>query len=536
MKSKALFGTLLSLFFFAFKPAPKHEYQIIPEPQDITYAKGSVSLGRSVKVVFPEELKNEFQLLENFLDSDFQINLKKVNSWNKADIILEINSSKEAKEIESYTLKVDEEKIKISSGSSAGILNGIQTLRQIIKEEGNGFLIQRGTIKDNPAFSWRAFMLDEARHFKGKEVVKQLLDEMSFLKMNTFHWHLTDDQGWRIEIKKYPKLTEIGARRDSTEINHFHSNVFDGKPHSGYYTQDEIREIVDYATKRHIQIVPEIEMPGHSSAAIAAYPWLGVTGENIDVPTKFGVHYDVYDVTKPKVLEFFNDIFDEVIALFPSPVIHIGGDEIRYDQWKSSESIQEYMVENNLETPAELQVFFTNNISSMLKEKNKRMMGWNEIKGDKLHDYQSDSDTKQLGQSLAEETIIQFWKGDPQLMTKSLKEGYEIVNSYHVYTYLDYSYKSIPLSKAYSFNPIPDGLKKEDEKKVLGLGCQMWGEFIPTVEDMQRKVFPRIAAYAEVGWSGRDKKDYERFKAALPNLLKRWKNKGIIYGEIADKL
>lgn len=533
MKSKAFFWILISSLFFAFKPAPKNEYQIIPEPQSITYAKGSFSFGETVKVAFTKELKNEAKLLGSFLDGDFQINLKKVEKQKKADIVLELIQPGKTEEKGNYTLKVGKKSIKISSGSSAGILNGLQSLRQIIRREKGSFLIQRGIIKDAPAFSWRAFMLDEARHFKGKKVVKQLLDEMSLLKMNVFHWHLTDDQGWRIEIKKYPKLTEVGARRDSTEINHFHSNVYDGKPHSGFYTQEEIKEIVEYATARHIRVVPEIEMPGHSSAAIAAYPWLGVTGNDIDVPTKFGVQYDVTD---PKVLNFFNDVFDEIIALFPSPVIHIGGDEIRYNQWNDSEKVQQYMTDNELKTPAELQVFFTNNISRMLKGKNKRMMGWNEIKGDKLHEYQSDKDTKEVSQNLAEETIIHFWKGDPALMSKSIKEGYEIVNSFHKYTYLDYSYESIPLSKAYSFNPIPEGLTSKEENKVLGLGCQMWGEFIPTVQGMQKKVFPRIAAYAEVGWSGSEKKDYKRFKNALPKLLKRWQEKGIIYGKIPEEL
>lgn len=536
MKSKALFWILISSLFFAFKPAPKNEYQIIPEPQSIKYAYGSFSFGETLKLAFTKELKNEAKLLESFLNSDFKINLEKVEQQKNADIVLELTQPRETEDKESYILKVGKKSITITSGSSAGILNGLQSLRQIIRREEGGFLVQRGVIKDAPAFTWRAFMLDEARHFKGKKVVKQLLDEMSLLKLNVFHWHLTDDQGWRIEIKKYPKLTEIGSTRDSTEINYFHSNVYDGKPHSGFYTQEEIKEIVYYAAARHIKVVPEIEMPGHSSAAIAAYPWLGVTGNDIEVPTKFGVHYDVYDVTDPKVLNFFNDVFDEIVALFPSSVIHIGGDEIRYNQWNDSDKVQQYMIENQLKTPAELQVFFTNKISKMLKSKNKRMMGWNEIKGDKLHEYQSDKDTKKVSQNLAEETIIHFWKGDPALMSKSIKEGYEIVNSFHQYTYLDYSYKSIPLSKAYSFNPIPEGLSKKEENMVLGLGCQMWGEFIPTLEDMQKKIFPRIAAYAEVGWSRTENKDYKRFKKALPNLLKRWQDKGIIYGEIAKEL
>lgn len=290
-------------------------------------------------------------------------------------------------------------------------------------------------------------MLDEGRYFKGKEVVFRLLDQMALLKMNTFHWHLTEDQGWRIEIKKYPLLTEIGSCRDSSEINHFHSNIFDGKPHCGYYTQEEIKEVIAYAGKHHINIVPEIEMPGHASAAIAAYPWLGTTGRQIKVQPAFGVHYDIYNITDPRVLQFQEDVLDEVIALFPGPVIHIGGDEIRYNQWKDSPKVQAYMKENKIRTPAELQVSFTNHISNMLAGKGRRMMGWNDITGDILHEYQDGTDSAGNDQSLNKSAIVQFWKGDPKLINQSLEKGYDIVNSYHEYTYLDYDYDNIPLEK-----------------------------------------------------------------------------------------
>lgn len=260
--------------------------------------------------------------------------------------------------------------------------------------------------------------------------------------------------------------------------------------------------------------------------------WLGTTGRQIKVPCKFGVQYDIYNVTDPRVIAFFNDVVDEVISLFPSPVIHIGGDEVRYDQWSASVPVKSFMAKNGLKTPAELQVFFTNNISGMLQAKNKRMMGWNDITGDKLHEYQSVADTKDVSQKLADGTIVQFWKGDSSLIVNTIKKGYEIVNSYHEYTYLDYDYKSIPLSKAYSFNPIPKGLPKVMEGKVLGLGCQMWGEFIPTTESMNLKVYPRLAAYAECGWTSQGKRNYDRFQKSLPYFLNRWKAKGIIYGPI----
>ena len=497
MKSKSLLLLFVAILLIACKETPIVDYQIIPQPNSIIYTNGSISLTKKVKVYYTEDVIQEAELLKEYLNSDFGITIQIVENENDADILLELNKESNSEKAGGYKLDISKKNIMLTSNSPAGILNAVQSLRQIVRPEKDKFVVQQGTINDNPAFSWRAFMLDEARHFKGMEVVKDLLDEMSLLKMNVFHWHLTDDQGWRIEIKKYPKLTEVGAHRDSTEINHFHSDLYDGTPHSGFYTQEEIKEIIEYASKRHIMVIPEIEMPGHSSAPIAAYPWLGVTGKEIKVPGQFGVHYDIYDVTNPRVLEFFSDVFDEVIELFPSPVIHIGGDEIRYDQWNSSYKIKSYMRENGLTTPAELQVFFTNNISNILKEKGKRMMGWNDITGAKLHHYQSDEDTKDISQKLADGTIVQFWKGDSALIVNTIESGYDVVNSFHKYTYLDYTYESIPLTKAYSFNPIPSELPKELEDRVLGMGCQMWGEFIPTIEDMQKKVFPRIAVYAE---------------------------------------
>ena len=354
-------------------------------------------------------------------------------------------------------------------------------------------------------------MLDEARYFKGKEVVYQLLDQMAYLKMNTFHWHLTDDQGWRIEIKQFPKLTTIGSQRKSSEIDHFESNRFDGKPHGGFYTQSEIKEIVEYAQKRHINVIPEIEMPGHASAAIASYPWLGTVNTPIEVPGKFGVHYNAYDISNPKVLDALKAILSEVIELFPSPVIHIGGDEVKYNQWKASPKIQAYMKEHNLQTPAELQVYLTNNMSNWISAKGKRMMGWNEITGMKVNEYQSSTDTDIQSEKLANNAIVHFWKGDPALIKQTLQEGYDIVNAYHEYTYLDYDYKTTPLEKAYRFNPVPEGLTDEQRKHVLGISCQIWGEFTPTVDSMNRLTFPRIAAHVETGWCQKKNKNYSHF-------------------------
>lgn len=532
MKPRFLLLLFVYIVLCSCKDHSTIEYKIIPQPNSIVYTNGSFSLNRKIKIFFKEKIKSEGKLLQEHLFFDFGFDSEIVNQDKNADVILRFDKQFKPIKADGYKLEVKNKNIVITSNSRAGILNGIQSLRQIIRKENGKYLVQQGVINDYPTFSWRAFMLDEGRHFKGKEVVKSLLNEMSLLKMNVFHWHLTEDQGWRIEIKKYPLLTEVGSYRDSTEINHFNSEHFDGKPHSGFYTQNEIKEIVDYATKLHIKVIPEIEMPGHSSAAIASYPWLGTTGEQIKVPSRFGVQYDVYDVTNPRVLKFFDDIFDEVIELFPSDVIHIGGDEIRYNQWNNSSKVQSYMKEHKLKTPAELQVFFTNNISELLKSKGKKMMGWNEITGAQLHEYQSDEDTKTSDQKLAEGAIVHFWKGDSALIINTIKNGYDVVNSNHKFTYLDYDYDRISLSKAYSFNPIPQGLPHELEDKILGMGAQMWGEFIPTVESMQQKVFPRIAAYAETAWTSHKNKNYQRFLKSLSYFQRRWDEMGVVYGEI----
>lgn len=535
MIQKKLILLWIILLFMGCNPStPVVEYSVIPEPQAIVYANGDLSLGHTPSIAFNHSLASEAAMLSHWLTEDFQMQPLLKEGGSKGAIVLALDKTLMPEQPEAYVLDVSRKRITIKAATSVGILHGIQTLRQLVREEEGKYLVQTGTITDSPYYSWRAFMLDEGRYFKGKVVVFDLLDEMARLKLNTFHWHLTNDQGWRIEIKKYPRLTEVGAYRDSSEIHHFHSNVYDGKPHGGFYTQEEIKEVVAYAAERGITVVPEISMPGHASAAIAAYPWLGASGKEIKVPGQFGVHYNVFHVADPKVMQFLEDVIDEVIALFPAPVFHIGGDEVKYDEWKASPVIKKYMKEQGLKTPAELQVFFTNKISHLLATKNRRMMGWNEITGQQLHEYQSDEDT-QGEQKLNPEAIVHFWKGDPKLIKQTLEQGYNVVNSYHIFTYLDYSYKSIPLEKAYHFNPTPEGLTSQQQKQVLGLGCQMWGEFIPTVESMQEKVYPRIAAYAECGWTLPEKKDYNRFVNALYSFLPVWDKKGIIYGPVQEQ-
>lgn len=525
MKLKLLF--LLSLCVgLSFAQSAVEHFSVLPQPQEINYTDGVIVMKKAPLVSYSGKLKNEAELLKLYLKEDFDTEVALTKSRKKADIVLLVDKKLSTTEADAYVIDATAEKVIIKARSAKGVFYGIQTLRQSLKKRNGLLSLQKSTVIDHPAFSWRAFMLDEGRYFKGKQVVKNLLDRMAELKMNVFHWHLVDDQGWRIEIKKYPRLTEVGAFRDSSEINHFHSNIYDGKPHGGFYTQEDIKEIVEYAAKRHITIVPEIEMPGHASAAIAAYPWLGTSGKEIKVPCYFGVHYNAFNVADPRVIGFLHDVLNEVMALFPSSVIHIGGDELRYDAWKASDMVQKYMQDKGIASPAGLQVHFTNAISEYLASHNRRMMGWNEITGAQVNDYQRDG-SGAADQKLSEKSVVHFWNGNPRIIKETIEKGYSVVNSYHSYTYLDYSYDQIPLKSAYAFNPVPEGITEVQKEKILGLGCQMWGEFIPTIESMNNKVFPRIAAYAETGWTESANKNYERFLKSLEKMTAHWQRYGI---------
>ena len=535
MKKILFVISLISMALLSNSRLQSQSINIIPNPQEVSIGKGTFTVNQQLNIVSSIASYSTASILQTNIENIAGYQIEIVESEKSGTEVIQFKLN-EKLAIEAYELIVSNTGIQIIASNSAGWFYGVQSLLQLFPElpdsteNVSSIEVPVVTIKDDPRFSWRAFMLDEARYFKGMDQVKMLLDEMAFLKMNVFHWHLVDDQGWRIEIKKYPLLTQIGSKRISTQVGalKWESPIQSAEPHEGFYTQEEIKEIIKYANERHITIVPEIEMPGHSSAAIAAYPWLGTAKNEIEVPTIFGVSTDVYDVSDPKVYQFLTDVLDEVIDLFPSKVIHIGGDEVKYDRWKSSKSVQDYMKKKGLKTPAELQVYFTNNISQYLLSKDRRMMGWNEIMGHNIHGYQNEADSKS-DQELAEGTVIHFWRGDLELLTLAAKNGYDIVNSIHSSTYLDYDYNKTPLSKAYDFDPIPEKLDPKYHDKVLGTGCQMWGEWIPTNGQMHFQVFPRIAAYAEVGWTEKKNKNFDTFKTSLTKLQKRWKQKGIYY-------
>lgn len=512
---------------------------IIPQPLKVELKQGDFKFTANTVIVAPAQLSSEAFALRDLLAPATGYDLPiQPESTNAPQIKLALDPSLKNFGREGYTLHVEPLGVLIQSSSPAGVFYGVQSLLQLLPPEivskqktEASWQIPCLEVSDQPRFSWRAFMLDEARHFKGEKEVKRLLDQMAALKMNVFHWHLTDDQGWRIEIKKYPRLTSVGSKRADTQTGSWGSKTRSGQPHGGFYTQEQIKDIVAYAKARHITIVPEIGMPGHACAAIASYPELGTNKKAIPVMTVFGKALDVYDPSSDYVYTFMSDVLDEVIALFPSKIIHIGGDEVKFEQWQRSDAVKELMIKKQLKTMADVQLYFTNRMASIVQKKGRNIMGWNEIMGDDLHGFLKGGQTAKTGK-LDKDTVVHFWKGSSKLAKRAVKDGHTIVNSLHSFTYLDYGYGSISLQKAYGFDPVLKGLSPAEEKRIIGTGCQMWSEWIPTVEKMEYQIYPRLAAYAEVGWSALEVKDYRNFSERLVLQIKRWDIQGIGYASV----
>jgi len=544
--SAVLLAQLISLS--AYSALAAEVPAIIPRPAQIETGSGAFRLDEKTVLVFDSRFAGEAELLTDRLRraTGFPLPAVKAGSLEINDgglnVICLLFDTAHALGAEGYGLEVTDQRVVIRAAAPAGAFYGTQTLLQLFPPEILGAATGSGVdwtapavrVTDRPRFGWRAYLLDEARHFQGMETVKRLLDQLALHKLNVFQWHLTDDQGWRIEIRRYPALTAIGSRRADTQTGGWNNEARAGMPHGGFYTQEQIAKIVAYAAARHITVVPEIEMPGHASAAIASYPWLGTSGRRIDVAVTFGRMYDTYNVADPKVYEFLQNVLAEVMALFPGDVIHIGGDEVRFDHWQASPLVRELMKRENLSGPAQVQLYFTNRISAFLESRGRRMMGWNEILGDDLHGFLKETGGKEVaaesgGRKLAAGTIVHFWKGSLELAERAAREGHDIVNSLHSSTYLDYDYQSIPLDSAYAFDPIPPELEEKYQAHVIGMGCQMWGEWIPSRERLEYQTFPRLSAYAEAAWSPKAGRNFEDFRNRLERQKKRWDAAGIGY-------
>lgn len=530
-----------ALALSACLPAAFSQEQIIPKPAEITLFTGSPARLTPDSLIITETQDKAFldqagQLQQMLSEgTGLPLPLKPAGQASKkaACIVIKKDPALAARGEEAYSIQSSPSGIILSAADARGIFYAGQSLVQMMPSVFHDRTADKSAVRwnisetpfrimDYPRFSWRALMIDEARHFFGEKTIKQIIDQMALLKMNILHWHLTDDTGWRIEIKKYPRLTSIGSKRRESEIGTWNSGKSDGTPHEGFYTQEQIRDIVQYAARRNITIVPEIEMPGHASAAAVAYPFLSLKTPG-EVPTTFIVN-TAFDPTSEKTYSFLSDVLDEITALFPGRIIHIGGDEVRYDkQWKGVPEIEEFMKKNGMKSYADVQMHFTNRMSGIIAQKGRRMMGWNEIYG---HDVNGDGGGK-AGAKLDTNAVIQFWKGNTGLAKNAIRDGHDVINSLHTSTYLDYSYGSIPLQKAYGFEPVFPGLEEQYHSRVRGLGAQVWTEWISTPERLHYQAFPRACAFAEVGWTPAGKKDFPDFKKRLKAYSERMDLMGI---------
>ncbi len=410
-----------------------------------------------------------------------------------------------------YSITMLPEEQTIRYGSEEGLFYAFQSLTQMIREGNHGWEINHCLIEDEPKFGWRGLHLDVSRHFFSVAEVKRFIDLMAMYKFNVFHWHLTDDQGWRIEIRKYPKLTEIGSWRDSTVHGHYSDQPrkYDIGRYGGFYTREDIREIIAFAADRNVTVVPEIEMPGHSRAALAAYPELSCTGERQPVPGLWGIFDDIY-CSRSSSIEFMKDVLSEVIELFPSEYIHIGGDEVPKKRWEACEDCKKVMEENHLENVHELQSYFITQIDEFLTSKGKKLIGWDEI----------------LEGGLSPNAAVMSWRGEKGGIAAA-RQKHTVVMSPTTYCYFDY-YQSgnkseplaigglLPLEKVYQFNPIPEALTEEERKYILGGQANVWTEYIPDFEHVEYMVYPRALALIQSLWC-KEKPHYEDF---LSNYLK----------------
>lgn len=499
---------------------------IIPQPVHVTQYPGKFDLTPQTVISVTSETKGIGEMLQARLKASTGRTHKVATFGGDRAIKLKLDPSLGRLGNEGYRLEVSPTEVTIHAVKPAGVFYGMQTLLQLFPTsvfgKSTGALNAPSClIEDYPRFSWRGGHLDVGRHFMPVDGVKKFIDLLAMHKMNTFHWHLTEDQGWRIEIKKYPKLTKIGSKRKDTMLVYSPAK-YAGKPHEGFYTQEQIRDIVRYAAERYVTVVPEIEMPGHATAAIAAYPELGNNPDKqLEVSTKWGVIDTVLNV-EDSTIKFFQDVLTEVIDLFPGQFIHIGGDECPKVEWKNSPKVQAKMKALGLKDEHDMQSWFIQQMDNFLVSKGRRLIGWSEI----------------LEGGLAKNAGLMVWLGDEGAM-QAVASGHDVVMAQTTHTYLDY-YQSrdtakephsiggfLPLEKVYSYEPILPKMTRDQAKNVLGCQFQIWTEYIPNFAHVEYMAYPRASALAEVAWSPRSARDFGGFSQRLTPHLERLTGLGV---------
>lgn len=499
------FITLLITFFCLSSVfSQERNYALIPKPQSIQSGVGVFKLDNQTTLVAKDEAtRKTFNLFNEMLSNRYQLRLPVVSEPSGKYILIE-NSQTEA---EAYQLNVTENSIKIK-GDNSGMFYGLQTILQLIEQHNGGLQIPAVTISDKPEFGYRGVMIDVARHFFSLDEMKKIVDLMAYFKFNRLHWHLTDDQGWRLEIKKYPKLTQISAWRDSSIIGQygdFKPFIYDGIKHGGYYTQEEARNLVEYAADRKITVIPEIELPGHSTAVLAAYPEFGCKDTTYQVPGFWGVHPNIF-CPKEETFKFLEDVFTEVMDIFPSQYIHVGGDEVPKEHWEQSAFAQKLIKKNKLKDEHGLQSYFITRIEKFLNQHNRRLVGWDEI----------------LEGGLAPNATVMSWRGEEGGIAAA-KMNHDVIMTPNSHLYIDhYQAKDIsteplaiggflPLERVYSYHPRPESLNAQEQKHILGVQANLWTEYIGTNNKLEYMLFPRALALAEIAWTAKEKQNFDDF-------------------------
>ncbi len=540
--------TFIILLLFSIMPdsvySAEQEYSLIPAPASAKWQTGSFTLSDKTQIIV-SPLNNETKLSADLLvllvknPTGQTLAVAEGSQPANGSVFMVLDGS--VKNDEGYRLEITPKGITIHAKTAVGLFYAVQTIRQLLPVAVEKPMVINGLkltlpaceIADEPRFVYRGMHLDVGRHLFPVASIKRYIDMLALHKMNTFHWHLTEDQGWRIEIKKYPRLTEIGAYRKETVAGaqKKEGNTFDGKPYGGFYTQNEVREIVKYAKSKFITVIPEIEMPGHAIAALTSYPELSCTGGPFEVRKLWGVDDDVFCAGNEQVFTFLQDVLSEVMDLFPSKYIHIGGDECPKKRWEKCDKCQKRMKDEGLKNELELQSYFIRRIEKFVSSKGRNIIGWDEI----------------LEGGLAPGATVMSWRGEEGGIVAA-KSGHDVVMTPGKYTYFCY-YQSenhdgqplalggyVPLELVYGYNPTPEELTPEEQKHILGVQGCLWTEQIPTPEVLEFMAYPRTFAIAETGWTPANMKNFENFVTRLKVLNKRYDAIGINYykGEYRD--
>jgi hexosaminidase len=506
-----IFGILLGCGKPSEKPTIE-SVSIIPKPAKVLLGERFMSIDKRLDIVAgSQEEKKVAGFLQEFLKGhDLESEIIGM-APNTGYVRLTIDSTKE-NDKESYSLSIDDRGVSIIASTGSGLFYGVQSLIQLFPATTTlPISIPFVSINDSPRFSYRGLHLDVGRHMFSVDFIKRFIDLMAYHKFNRFHWHLTEDQGWRIEIKKYPKLQELGAYRKETVVGHASTRDrskeknFDGKRYGGFYSQNEVRDIVKYATDHYVTIIPEIEMPGHSLGALKAYPELGCTGGPYEVATTWGVFDDIYCAGKEETFTFLEGVIDEVIDLFPGKYIHIGGDESPKRKWEKCPLCQKRIKNEKLANEHELQSYFVRRMEKYINSKGRQIIGWDEI----------------LEGGLAPNATVMSWRGEEGGI-EAAKQNHDVVMTPVKWCYFDYYQDSskdeplaiggyLPVSKVYSYEPIPSLLSPDQAKRILGVQGNLWTEYIPTSDQAEYMEYPRACALAEVGWSSKESRNYGDF-------------------------